>query len=53
MNYQYQEWKRDHHHYFKDTTKIIRDYYEQIYANLFNLYEMENSLEKFNLLKLR
>ena len=34
-------------------TRIIRDYYEQIYANLFNLYEMKNSLEKFNLLKLR
>lgn len=36
------------------TTRIIREYYEQIYANKCNnLYEMENSPENFNLVKLR
>lgn len=53
-NHQYQEWKRNHHFCFIDTTKTIKEYHEQIYANEFNnQHEMENSPEKLSWLKLR
>ena len=37
----------------KETQRIIKDYYQQLYANkMDNLEEMDTFLEKYNLLKL-
>ena len=48
-----QKWERKNHNGPHRNTKIIREYYENLYANkLENLEEMDNFLEKYHLPRL-
>lgn len=48
-NYQYQQWKKDVTTDSTDVKRITREYYEHLYANIFNNFsEMKNSLKNSN-----